>query len=119
MSYRYYNANSQNNFVNDCTIRAISVAENKSWDETYSELSRIAQRNGIILDDVNFIKPLLDSRYKRIKSRDKYVGDFAKHNPNGRYLITMSGHITCCVNGCIIDTFDCRNRIIEYIWKVK
>ena len=37
--YKYYNANALGNYVNDCTIRAISVAENKSWGETYDELS--------------------------------------------------------------------------------
>lgn len=119
MSYKYYNANSLNNFVNDCTIRAISVVENKTWDETYRELSIIAQRNGIILDDVNFIKPLLDTRYNRVKNKDKYVGEFAENHPYGKYLITMNGHITCCINGCIVDTFDCRDRIIEHVWRVK
>lgn len=70
--YKYYNANSQNNFVNDCVIRAIAVAENKSWSETYDDLSRIAKKNGILLDDVNFVEPLLDFRYDRIKT---YPGD--------------------------------------------
>ena len=65
MSYKFHNANARGNFVNDCVIRAISIAEGKTWDETYLELSIIAQRQGIILDDVNFVEPLLDSRYKR------------------------------------------------------
>ena len=51
MSYRFYNANARGNFVNDCTIRAISLAEGKSWNETYEELSDIAQEKGIILED--------------------------------------------------------------------
>lgn len=122
MSYRYYNANSKNNFVNDCVIRAISVAENKTWDETYDELSEIAQYNGIILDDVNFVKPLLDSRYKRLqKAAELYrnVGEFAENHPYGRYLISMNNHITCCISGYIVDTFDCRNRAIEHVWVVK
>ena len=60
MSYKFYNANVLGKFHNDCSIRAISLAEGKTWDETYEELSEIAQRNGIILDDVRFIEPLLD-----------------------------------------------------------
>lgn len=117
--YKYYNANSKGKFVNDCTIRAISVAEGKTWDETYTELSNIAQRNGIILDDVNFIEPLLDSRYRRACYKNKRVGDFAYEHPKGRYLITMDGHITCCINGNIFDTFDCRDRIMRCAWKVE
>ncbi|MBR2492006.1 MAG: hypothetical protein IKB64_00880 [Paludibacteraceae bacterium] len=93
--YRYYNANSQGKFVNDCVIRAIAVAEGKTWDETYDDLSRIAKKNGILLDDVNFVDPLLDYRYDRIPfSHDMSVGDFIASCPTGVYLITMRGHIT-------------------------
>lgn len=96
--YRYYNANSKGNFVNDCVIRAISLAEGKTWDETYIELSKIARKEGIILDDVNFVEPLLDKRYKRVCYKNKKVGDFINEHTTGIYLITMEGHITCCIN---------------------
>lgn len=118
MSYKFYNANAHGNFVNDCTIRAISLAEGKTWNETYDELSEIAQDNGIILDDVNFIDPLLDSRYDRICFKEKYVGEFAEEHPVGVFLITTKGHITCCIDGVIYDTFDCRDRIMWCAWKV-
>lgn len=117
--YKFYNANENGNFVNDCTIRAISVAENKSWSETYDELSRIAKKNGILLDDVNFIEPLLDYRYVRVKTYyNESVGDFIKRHPLGTYLITMNGHITVSKNGTIYDTFDCRDRILKNAWEV-
>lgn len=118
MSYKFYNANVLGKFHNDCTVRAISLAEGKTWDETYKELSIIAQRNGIILDDVNFIEPLLDSRYNRVDFNEKYVGEFAREHPKGVYLITMNGHITCCIDGVIYDTFDCRDRIMWSAWEV-
>ena len=118
MSYKFYNANAHGNFVNDCSIRAISLAEGKTWDETYQELSYIAQRNGIILDDVNFIEPLLDSRYERMCYQRMTVGEFVEQNPNGTYLITMNGHITCAINGTIYDTFDCRDRFMWCSWEV-
>lgn len=93
--YKYYNANANNNFVNDCVIRAISVAENKSWNDTYDDLSRIAKKNGILLDDVNFVEPLLDYRYNRVKIYPKEtVGEFSEEHTFGTYLITMTNHIT-------------------------
>lgn len=116
--YKYYNANPKGNFVNDCVIRSISKAEGKTWDETYTELSKIAQKNGILLDDVNFVEPLLDSRYKRICFKNKTLGDFAYEHPIGTYLITMKGHITCCIDGTIFDSFDCRDRKIWCAWIV-
>ena len=39
----YYNANPRGRRVNDCTVRAISLATKSSWDETYEKLSDFAQ----------------------------------------------------------------------------
>lgn len=118
--YKYYNANINGNFVNDCVIRAISVAENKTWGDTYDELSKIAKKNGILLDDVNFVEPLLDYRYNRVRTYfSETVEDFIKEHPYGTYLITMNGHITVSKDGTIYDTFDCRNRILRDAWKVE
>lgn len=117
--YEYYNANPIGNFVNDCVIRAISLAEGKTWDETYDELSELAQEQGIILDDVNFVEPLLDSRYERECHDYVSVGDFAKEHPDNIYLITMNNHITCSFYGKIIDSFDCTDRIMKCAWLVE
>lgn len=117
--YKYYNANANNNFVNDCVIRAISVAENKSWGDTYDDLSRIAKKNGILLDDVNFVEPLLDYRYTRITTYPgDTVQDILEDYPIGVYLVTMSGHITVIKDGIVYDTFDCRNRLVKNVWEV-
>lgn len=97
--YVYYNANTHGKFVNDCVIRAISVAENKTWDKTYDDLSRIAKKHGILLDDVDFVDPLLEYRYDKVPVRHSTtVGDFVASNPTGTYLITMRGHITVVRN---------------------
>lgn len=118
--YKFYNANVHNNFVNDCVIRSVSVAENKSWEQTYDELSKIAKRNGILLDDVDFVDPLLDFRYKRVEVYpDSTVGDFAEEHDAGTYLITMTNHITVAIDGVIYDTFDCRGRLVKNAWQVR
>lgn len=117
--YKFYNANTRGNFVNDCVVRAISVAEGKTWDETYEELSDIAQHEGILLDDVNFVENYLDKRYKRVPHCSKTVGELLEEHPRGTYLITMEGHITVAIDGVLYDTFDCRNRRIWCVWKVR
>lgn len=117
--WKYYNANVLGNSVNDCVVRAISKAENKSWDETYEQLSNIAQVEGILLDDVNFVENYLDKRYRRTCRYSKTVGEFAEEYPRGTYLITMNGHITVLIDGVIYDTFDCSERRMWCAWKVK
>ena len=117
--YKFYNANSKGNFVNDCVVRAISVAEGKTWDESYQELSKIAQKEGILLDDVRFVEKYLDKRYKRVCHYSKTVGEFLEEFPTGIYLLAMPGHITVIKEGILYDTFDCRDRHMWCCWVVK
>lgn len=117
--YKFYNANALGNSVNDCVVRAISKAQGKTWDETYEELSYIAQEEGILLDDVNFVENYLDKRYRRTCHYSKTVGEFVKEHKKGTYLVTMQGHITTIIDGIIYDTFDCSNRRIWCAWTVK
>ena len=116
--YKFYNANAKGNFVNDCVVRAISVAECKTWDETYDELSNLAQAKGTLLDDVNFVDDYLDKRYPRIKRYYRTIGEFCGEYPKGTYLVTMAGHITVVIDGTVIDVFDCRNREMWSAWEV-
>lgn len=116
--YKYYNANSKGNFVSDCVIRAISLAEGKTWDETYDKLSDLAREEGLLFSSVPFVEDYLDERYKRVDCKTKTVGEFVATHPKAIYLITMNGHITCSYYGVIMDTFDCSNRKMKSAWKV-
>jgi hypothetical protein len=116
--YRFYNANVLGNFVNDCTIRAISLAEGNTWDNTYDKLSDLAQQKGTMMDDKYFIRDYLNSHYKRVDVSGT-VGQVASEYSDEVCLITMSGHITCSVYGVIYDSFDCRRRQAEYLWIIK
>ena len=37
--YRYLNQNPKARDTEDCTVRAISLAQGKTWDKVYDELS--------------------------------------------------------------------------------
>jgi len=118
--YKYYNANALNKIEDDCVIRAISCATNKSWDYVYDYLSDIAQYEGTLMDKKEFVIRYLDKKYKRINNIKGTVGYISGMFPNNTLLITMDGsHIVCSKNGTIYDTFDCRNREAEYIWLVQ
>lgn len=89
MAFKYYNANAMGNNVSDCVVRSISLAEGMSWKKAYEKLSDLAQDEGTLLDDVDFVEGYLDDRYPRQKHFAKTVGEFAKEFPKGIYLITM------------------------------
>lgn len=116
--YKYWNANSQQRFVDDCTVRAISLAENNTWNRTYDKLSDMARSKGMMFNSVEFIEDYLDYNYIRECSTAKTVGEFAYENPIGTYLVTMPNHITVVIDGIIYDTFDCSNRQMRCAWKI-
>ena len=117
--YRYYNSNPYNRHIADCVLRAISLLENKSWEEVYDELSYLSSKKGYMFDNVEFVEDYLDDRYPRECHYSKKVGEFAQEFPYGKYAITMNGHITAVIDGIIYDTFDCSNRIMRCAWKIK
>lgn len=74
--YKYYNTNPKGNDIEDCTIRAISVAEGISWDEAYNELSNSARDLGLMMSSIEAIEEYLDERYKRVPVYVDTVGEF-------------------------------------------
>lgn len=116
--YKFHNQNSHQRFVDDCTVRAISLAENKSWNETYDKLSDMARSRGMMFNSVEFIEDYLDYNYKRQCHNAITVGEFAEENDKGIFLVTMPNHITVIIDGTIYDTFDCSNRMMRCAWYI-
>ena len=116
--YRFYNANALNKYEDDCVIRAISCATNKSWDYVYEYLSDLAQYEGTLLDKRDFVISYLDKMYRRLKGETGTVGEISRRYRNHIVLISMSGHIVCSKYGVVYDTFDCRHKPAEYVWLV-
>lgn len=93
----YYNANTFGNDVEDCTIRALSVAEGISWDEAYRKLSDYARERGLMISSVESIEEYLDENYNRMCIEDMTVGEFAYYFPYGTFLVTMPrAYYNCC-----------------------
>ena len=64
--YRYYNANPLGRKINDCTVRAISLALGESWDRAYNWLSDYAQQEAVMMDDVKYIDKLLEQNFQKV-----------------------------------------------------
>lgn len=117
--YKFYNQNPLNKYEDDCVIRAISCATDKSWDYVYDYLSDIAQYEGTLLDKRDFVRRYLDRTYQRLDGLYGTVGEISGMFPHNTLLITVPSHIVCSKNGIVYDTFDCRNRPVESVWLVK
>lgn len=117
--YKFYNANPLKKFEEDCTIRAISCATGRSWDDVYNTMSDLAQYEGTMMDDRDFIINYLDSKFKRVPYLPRNVRQVSEMYLDSILLITMNGHICCSKYGTIYDTFDPRDREVEEAWIVK
>ena len=121
--YRYYNANPNLSNIDDCTIRALSVAEDISWDDAYDMLSDSARDLGLMQSDVRAIEKYLDMRYDRVPIYERTVGEFINNHRQGTYLITMPNHITVLKDkggyNINYDTFDSSKRPIWSAWLIR
>ena len=117
--FKYYNENPLKRYTSDCVIRSISCATHRSLDDVYDELSDLAQYNGTLFDQRDFVLWYLDSNYERVTFLPKTVGELAREYPNNIILCTVRGHICCVKFETIYDTFDPSDRLVEYAWFVE
>lgn len=118
----YYNRNPDGNRENDCVTRAISLA----CDIPYADVRKMLFHTAKLLNCeklcVMCYKFLIEDvlKCKRVNCDGMMPADFADLNPRGIYLLRVSGHIICLINGCIYDIFD--SRYMDFLtdaWEVK
>ena len=117
--YNYYNANPLGIFEDDCVIRSISCATDRSWDAVYDELSDLAQERGTLLDKKEFVRWYLDANFTRISNPPYKVYQVAEMFKNHIVLCTMRSHIVCIKFGRILDTFDPSDKEVERVYLVR
>lgn len=123
--YISYNANPEGKNGIDCTVRAISNILGRSWEETYIEMAvegfimhDMPSANhvwGAYLKSKGFVRRMIPD-----ECPDCYtVEDFCTDNPEGVFLLALSGHVVAVIDGNYYDTWDSGNEIPVYYWKRK
>lgn len=121
--YRYLNLNPNGLDTGDCTIRAISLFLNQSWDETYLG----------VCNEGYFLKDMPESNRtwrSYLLKHDCYrtpvpntcprcytVNNFCYDFPYGRYLLKVDEHVVAVVNGYYYDTWDSGDEVVLYFWR--
>lgn len=123
MPFIYLNLNPFNKDTDDCTIRAISLFLNQSWDKTYLDICEM----GFFIKEMpstnhTWRKYLINKGCIRERISNFYpyeytVKDFCYDHPYGRYLIKVDEHVLTVINGIYYDTWDSGNEIIHYYWR--
>ena len=121
--HKFYNPNPFGARVGDCTIRALSKALGKTWEQVYC---------GVVLDGFSmgdmpssnavwgsYIKRNGFSRHIIPEScPDGYtVREFCDDHPTGTYVLCISGHVVAVVDGDYYDTWDSGDCVPLYYWE--
>lgn len=121
--YRQYNANPVARRGVDCTVRALSKALNKSWEDVYWDLCNYGARIfdmpssnyvwGSYLRDKGYTRHTIPNTCPQCYS----VSEFADDHPRGRYILALHGHVVPVIDGDYFDTWDSGDEVPIYYWK--
>jgi hypothetical protein len=122
--YKEFNAHPKGLKTSDCVVRAISTATNSDYLECRRVLNRKKRELGYpSYKDTKFLYEYLKEYprliFKAVKGEPRIKGsDFTRLHPKGTYILKMAGHITVCVDGVILDTWDSTYRSVYTAWEI-
>ena len=120
INYRYLNINPLGLVEEDCVTRAISLALDEDYYKIKKQLYLVADLFECDALCVCCYEHLLDSVYKckRIDGvRGMTIGQFMKNYKKGIFIIRVEGHCTCVFDGVLYDSWNCRNEVIDIVWR--
>lgn len=126
--YQFCNVHPQGKLVPDCVKRAITKAAGMDYHEVSLELNRHKRITGASTfnQDKNwksYVENVLNGTklsFPAVAGRPRMNGDrFCRAYPKGSYILNMAGHLSCCVDGIIYDTWDCSNKCVYTAYKIE
>ena len=126
-TYKFCNPHPEGKRVGDCVKRAICLAEGRDYREVKIELNRLKREIGAESFNSNEVWRAYVNRknYEKLSFPAVYGEKrmnghaFAMTYTEGSYILRMAGHLVACVDGVILDTWDCRNRCVYNAYKVR
>lgn len=124
MPFRYYNAHPYKLSVDDCVKRSISLTTGIPYREVEKGLNQHKKVTGAKIfyqsgNPKSFVENVLGFSNTRLlpkgDGKRETVEEFAKSHPSGRYILSISGHWSACIDGIIYDTWDCGcEKVLSY-----
>ena len=117
------NPNPNGMYVEDCVIRAIAIATNRSWDDIFVHLCLQAfiMKNMPSVNKVwgNYLSSIGFERYSLpITCPDCYtIRDFCNDNPVGIFILATGSHVVAVIDGDYYDAWDSGDEMPIAVWR--
>jgi hypothetical protein len=122
--FQEFNAHPKGIKTTDCVVRAISKATNIEYMECRRRLNQLKRDWGFTsYKDTKFLYKYFEGYprliFKAVRGEPRLKGsDFTELHPTGTFVLKMSGHVTVCVDGVILDIWDCSYRSVYTAWEI-
>lgn len=126
--YEFLNVHPKGLIVSDCVKRAITTATGMDYMEVQRELNRYKKVSGCSKFNENknwkgYVENVLHGQkmsFQAVQGKPRMNGErFCEVYPKGYYILNMAGHLSCCINGVIYDTWDCSEKCVYTAYKVE
>lgn len=121
--YVYTNPNPDGIHVEDCVVRAIAIATDRSWDNIFFHLCLQAylMKNMPSVNKVwgNYLSTIGFSRYMLPDTcPDCYtVREFCLDHPRGTYILATGSHVVAVIDGDYYDAWDSGDEQPTSVWR--
>lgn len=125
--YCYLNLHPKGKIVGDCVKRAIAGATGMDYMEVARQLNRAKKITHCdVFNERRNIRYYLlevlhttELKFPAVKGTSRMNGKrFSQMFPDGQYILNMAGHLSCCVNGTIYDTWDCSDKCVYSAYRI-
>jgi len=122
--YQEFNAHPKGIKTTDCVVRAISKATNIEYMECRRKLNQLKRDWGFTsYKDTKFLYKYFEGYprliFKAVRGEPRLKGsDFTELHPVGTFVLKMAGHVTVCIDGVILDIWDCTYRSVYTAWEI-
>ena len=122
MAWKAFNENPTGRNVDDCAVRAVSVALGVNWERAYALMAVAGFSMGDMPNSNSVWGAVLRQHsFKRVSipntCPDCYTaGDFARDHPHGVYVLGFGTHVATVKDGVLYDSWDSSNEIPQYYW---
>ena len=123
MKYIKSNPHPTGKKIGDCVVRALSMATNRKWIDTYNDLCFLGREIKDMPNSKRVYSEYLDrmgwtknKMPKHPNGRRMKLSEFADQNPQLTFVASVVNHLTLVEQGTLLDTWDCGHKCIGNYW---